>query len=43
MMIASSSFVIRYVDGDINSLRLQGSVRISAHRAVVFKLVELLF
>jgi hypothetical protein len=37
MMIASSSFVICYVDGDINSLHFRGSVRISAHYAVVFK------
>jgi hypothetical protein len=35
MMIASSSFVICYVDGDINSLRFRGSVRMNAHRAVV--------
>jgi hypothetical protein len=37
MMIASSSFNICYVDGDINSLCFQGGVRISVHPAVVFK------
>jgi hypothetical protein len=43
MMIAFSGSVTCYVDGNITSFRFRGSVRLARIRAVVFKLIELIF